>query len=310
MKKLWLAFFVLVIAVITSVYILIPNTIKISEVVYADVKSTSILRALHNDTKWEQWFPGKTAGNSFTYNGQQYKPGKKEYASLVVSMSAGNISYNSAINVIEINPDSSILQWEMQLPSSNNPFERVKQYQSAKKIKDNMDVVLNSFKTFIQQPQNIYGFNIQRTTLTDTALVSIKTITKEYPSTQLIYSLVEQLKKYIQQQNATEHNYPMLNVTQLKDSSYDVMVGIPTNIPLQGNDFIKPKRMIMLKNKTLVTDVKGDNNMIKKAFNATGNYMSDNGLSSPVIPFQQLITNRSIEKDSTKWITKIFTPVS
>ena len=102
----------------------------------------------------------------------------------------------------------------------------------------------------------------------------------------------------------------MLNTTLLKDSTYEVMVGIPTNIPLSGNSVIKPKRMIMLKNKTLVTTITGDYNTIQQGFKATSNYMNDNGLSSPVIPFQQLVTDRSKEKDSTKWITKIFTPVS
>ena len=67
--------------------------------------------------------------------------------------------------------------------------------------------------------------------------------------------------------------------------------------------------MIMLKDKTLITEVVGDNNAIQKAFKATTTYMDDNKLSSPVIPFQQLVTDRSKQADSTKWVTRIFTPI-
>jgi len=310
MKK-FLLFIALIICIsIASVYLFIPKNIIVNRIVYSGVKSTSILRALHDDSKWQQWFPGENENGNFAYNHQTYKPGKKEYSSLAVSIANNNTVYSSLINVIGFNFDSSALQWNLEFKASNNPFKRIEQYQAAKKIKEDMDIVLGDFATFVQQTKNIYGLNIKRTTLTDTALVSIKKVSKQYPSTQQIYSMVDELKQYIQQQHAEEHNYPMLNITWLKDSSCEVMVGIPTNIPLEGNNIIKPKRMVMLKNKTVVTDVTGDNAAIQQAFKATNNYMNDYQLSSPVIPFQQLITNRSKEKDSTKWVTKIFTPFS
>ena len=72
MKKFWLAFLILLIVTTASVYVLIPNTIKISETTYADVKSISILRALHNDAKWNQWFPGKTQNGNHIFNDLTY----------------------------------------------------------------------------------------------------------------------------------------------------------------------------------------------------------------------------------------------
>ncbi|MEP6465311.1 MAG: hypothetical protein ABJB05_03355, partial [Parafilimonas sp.] len=112
------------------------------------------------------------------------------------------------------------------------------------------------------------------------------------------------------QQHATQHNYPMLNITKQQDGSYEVTVGIPTNVPLPGNNNnIEPKRMIMIKNKTLITEVRGDTSVIRKAIQATRNFMIDYELRTPVIPFQQLVTDRREEKDSTKWLTRIFTPI-
>ena len=48
--------------------------------------------------------------------------------------------------------------------------------------------------------------------------------------------MISELQQYIKQQHAIQHNYPMLNITQKEDSSYEVRVGIPTNIPLPGNN--------------------------------------------------------------------------
>ncbi|HEY2727540.1 MAG TPA: hypothetical protein VGI61_10240 [Parafilimonas sp.] len=310
MKKLLLVLIIIIIVAIALVYALIPSTIVVSKIVYTNTKSASVLRCLHDDAKWHQWFPKNTnSANVLLYNNQQYKPGRNEYSSIEVALQNNQTTYESIINVLPLNIDSSAIQWQLQLQAGNNPFKRFEQYQTAKKIKNNMADLLDSFKIFIADTKNIYGFPINYTTLSDTALVSIKTIAKQYPSTEIIYSMVDELRKYIAQQHANEHNYPMLNITKQQDSNYEVMVGIPTDIPLPGNNHIEPKRMIMIKNKTLITEVTGDTSAIRKAFQATGNFMKDYELKPPVIPFQQLVTDRRKEKDSTKWITRIFTPI-
>jgi len=310
MKKVVLAFAVVAVIVIALVYIFLPKNFVVSSIKSIPYKPAVVLRSLHENANWQHWFPARNEANTFSFNDYAFKLGKKTYAAMDVTIERNNKIYNSSIHVLPYNADSSLVQWQVPFEEITNPFKRIEAYRAAKELKLDMDTLLGSFKTFTQSTKNIYGFNIQRTTLTDTALVSIKTVLKQYPSIELIYSLIDRLKNYVKEQHAAEHNYPMLNVTQLQDGSYEVMVGIPTNVPLAGTDLIKPKRMMMLKDKTLVTDVTGDNSIIQKALSATGSYMSDNALSSPVIPFQQLITDRSKEQDSTKWITKIFTPFS
>jgi hypothetical protein len=310
MKKLLLGLIVLSVAAIALIYALIPATIVVSKIVYTNSKSSSVLRCLHNDAKWEEWFPKNAkAINTFNYNNRQYTPGKQDYSSLAVIIQNNKSVYASIINVLPLSADSSALQWELQLEAGNNPFKRFEQYQTAKSIKNDIAVLLDSLIIFTRNTKNVYGFDIKFTTLTDTALVSTKVILKQYPSIQIIYKMIGELQQYIKQQHAIQHNYPMLNITQKEDSSYEVKVGIPTNIPLPGNNNIKPKRMIMIKNKTLITEVAGDTSAIKKAFQATTNFMNDYQLKSPVIPFQQLVTDRSKQADSTKWVTRIFTPI-
>lgn len=310
MKKILLFLAVIIIIATALIYASIPNKIIVSKITYLNYKPSVVLRCLQDDLKWHQWFPGiSNAANNFSYQHQQYILDTKDYSSIGVSIINNNTKYTSIINVFPLNNDSSALQWQLEFTASDNPFTRISQYQTAKKIKTDMTVISDSFKMFIQSTKNVYGFNIKRSTLTDTALVSAKVIVKHYPSTQLIYSMVDKLRKYIAQQHAMEHNYPMLNITKQQNSNYEVMVGLPTYVPLPANNNIEPKRMIMIKNKTLITEVTGDTSAIRKAFQATSNFMDDYELKSPVIPFQQLVTDRRKEKDSTKWITRIFTPI-
>jgi hypothetical protein len=60
----------------------------------------------------------------------------------------------------------------------------------------------------------------------------------------------------------------------------------------------------------LVAEVKGGTATVEEGFRQLEFYIDEHELSSPGRPFQSLITDRSIEKDSTKWVTKLYYPVS
>lgn len=137
----------------------------------------------------------------------------------------------------------------------------------------------------------------------------MKTVTKSYPSTPVIYELIENLRRYIATEKAREVNYPMLNITKKDSFHYEVMVAIPTNKILKGNGNITFKRMIIYKDKILTAEVTGGAENIKKAYNELNTYMSDYNLISPVIHWETLVTDMSKEPDSTKWVTKISIPI-
>ncbi|MFT4152761.1 hypothetical protein [Parafilimonas sp.] len=295
---------------LTALYFIIPGNIVIDTRTSANVKYPSVLRVLQDSTKWKQWFPGKAAGaTTFDYKGRQYAIGNLMYSAVEIGIICNKNQCQSRINIFPLTGDSSVIEWKVEMSSGNNPFTKIKTYLLARKTDNDIKAILSTLKNFIQSAKNIYGFDIRRTTLSDATLVSTKIVLPEYPSTGQVYALIDELKKYIQSQKAKEHNYPMLNVTKIKDSGYVVVVGIPTNIPLPANGNIQPKRLMMIRDKTLVTEVIGDTSMINKAWQAVSNYMQDYELSAPVISFEQLITDRKQQADSTKWVTRIFCPV-
>jgi hypothetical protein len=87
------------------------------------------------------------------------------------------------------------------------------------------------------------------------------------------------------------------------------MVAIPTNKILPDNGNITFKLLMADKDNILTTEVKGGPQNIKKAHDRLDLYMKDYNFSSKVIDWESLITDRSKERDSTKWITKIYIPI-
>ena len=67
----------------------------------------------------------------------------------------------------------------------------------------------------------------------------------------------------------------------------------------------------MLKNgNILVGETKGGRTATDSAIKAMEAYTNDHNHFSIALPFLSLITDRTKEKDSSKWVTKIYYPVN
>ena len=169
-----------------------------------------------------------------------------------------------------------------------------------------MGEVVKALQTYLEKKENVYGMNISQEKVVDTILISTKYISNTYPTTREIYSLINDLRKYISEAGAEGTNPPMLNIAN-DNNSYRTMVAIPINkiISEKGNYVFKR----MIPGKILVAQVKGGEHTAMEALKQIDLYITDNNLSSPAIPFESLITNRSQEPDTTKWVTKIYYPI-
>jgi hypothetical protein len=99
----------------------------------------------------------------------------------------------------------------------------------------------------------------------------------------------------------------MLNVAKIDGKRFRIMVAIPVNKALQDNDPFAFKRMVP--GNILVTTVKGGRYTIEKAFAEMELYIKDNELTPPAIPFESMVTDRSKEPDTSKWVTRIYYPI-
>src|ERR1700759_963720 len=128
MKKFWLILFAFLIICFVSVYVFIPNPIVVSKSSITHLNPTVVLRYLHDDSKWSQWFPAdKNTSQKFIYNNVEYKPGNETYSSKEVDIINADNKYASVINVIPVSIDSCGLEWQFKVDASNNPFKRISQ---------------------------------------------------------------------------------------------------------------------------------------------------------------------------------------
>lgn len=309
MRKLFFTLCVILIVAVVAVYIFIPGKIVFSKFVVINAKATTANRFLFDESKWNKWWPK----NSAIHNQNRFQYGDYIYTLNTVLMDAGEInisnkrlSLKSLVQIFPILTDSIGIEWKSEMPATSNPFMRMKYFFAAKKLQMDMAGILGNLGAFLRSDKNVYGLDIQQIRVTDTLLISTKLYSLEYPSTQVIYNLIRKLQVHIDNEGARETNYPMLNVR--KDSTtYRTMIAIPVNKTIPENNNFEIKKMVP--GKILVTEVKGGEYTARQGLNLLDLYMYDNKLKSPAIPFESLITDRSREHDSTKWITKLYYPV-
>ncbi len=305
------------IAIIGSIYIFIPAKLTISKTIIGNCSIAAANRYFSDTSKWIKWWPQNTEGiftsagrdTSFIHNGYAYKITGVFYNNVRICIQCtDDCNINSNLRIVQLSKDSVLIGWECNLPTGNNPLKKIIAYRHRKEIEENMEAIMKSFASFIEEPANIYGVNFHQTLSKDSTLVTLTGVTTAYPTTAYIYQLIDSLKKYITSQGAKEINYPMLNVSKLNDTQFKTMVAISVNKALEGNNKIIIKRFVPWK--MIEGDVHGGTHSVDKAFEQLFNFRDDNHISIMAIPFQSLITDRSKEQDTTKWITKVCAPIS
>lgn len=315
MKKLLIVFVCICILLLAAVYIFIPSKLEISKVEYINCNVNGAFRVLGNEKTWYKWWPHDsssdkkydTSSHSFFYKGYNYHLSEKFYNAIEVPIAHEGSAHESKIIIIKLNIDSVVVMWKCVLKTGFNPVTRILKFKEAENIKNNMSEILSGLRMFLNNKENIYGINLHVIMSKDSTMVLTKKISSTYPTTTEIYSLIENLKKYIASQKAKENNFPMLHVKKLKDSTFETMVAIPVNKELPGNSEISFSRFVPWK--VLTAEVKGGDKTVEEALHQMKLFISDYQKTAMAIPFQSLVTDRSKQPDTTKWITNIYTPV-
>jgi hypothetical protein len=315
--KTWFIFFLLMLAIlIAALYIFIPNKLEISKTAYLSIAPDVANRNVSEESRWINWWPNKSS-NENTRPGN--KPGylvcnEISYKIIPTSINAIEVlilpkddTLNSTILIIPLKQDSTALHWKGVIETGYNPFKKIQYYQQAKLIQKCMDDIFKNLQSFFEKKENLYSIPIERRIVTDTILVTLKANTIHYPTTKEVYDLISRLKQYISMEGAEETNHPMLHVLKPDSNRFVTMVAIPINKVIKNSGGFAFKRMVP--GNILVTEIRGGNHSVKKAFTELETYIKDYDLSSPAIPFESLVTNRMNEPDTAKWITRIYYPI-
>ena len=305
MKKNLLILLTFAVVGIAAIYIFIPGKIKIVATENGNTNPKAAQRFLADDANWEKWWPNSTP---FYYNGFNFQLIKKMYNVFELQLLDKKDSLKTILQLVTGDKDSVSYFWTCDFESSKNPIARLMQYFKATRIKKSLDILTDSLKTHLEKEENVYGFKVQLVKVSDSVLISTRRIFNHYPDDKEIDSMLQQLRKYISNNNAVEKNYPMLNVHIDGANDYEAMVAIATDRLLPASNIFSPK-LVLKGGNLLEASFTGGSSAIKKAFDNFENYRSDYRIPAPAIPYQLMITDRIKESDTTKWVTKFYYPI-
>lgn len=309
MKKWIISLLVLVLIAIACIFIFIPSELYISQVTILRSSKNASYRFLSDESNWKKWWPIDSATNKdpFNYNGYQYQLLPKTTTDVDVLIQHEKLDLKTTINITPLVRDSIAIQWRCTMLSGHNPITKIFRYNEATRVKKNMGNILEHFQSFMQNLDNVYGIHIDQTSTKDTLLICTKSQFSRYPTTADTYVLINKLKKFIDVSGAKQTGIPMRNITKMDSGVYQMMVAIPIDKFLEKKNEFFPNRLIP--GQFLVAEVKGGQNTIDEAQRQIRLYMEEYKRLSMAIPFESLITDRSIQPDTSQWITKLFNPV-
>lgn len=308
MKRLLLIVLLLILATAAFLYTRIPATENFAYGSTFRCTENGAIRQLHDSSKWSLWWPGKKVNkSSYLFASRIFSIREIILPGISTSIDNNGDSVKAFFQVSKLKPDSTFFQWGFSYVYSSNPIKRIQQYFSLKSLRTDLKNFLVAVKPYFEKEENIYGMKIEQQKVKDSSLISMKQTFDRYPTTEDIYQMVNTLKTYVQNKKGEQTNPPMLNVFPVTETSYEVMVAIPTkwDLPEEGN--FKLKKMVL--GNILVGEVRGGLTTVMNAEKQMTNYVFDYGKASPAIPFQSLVTDRSVETDSSKWITRLNYPI-
>ena len=292
-------------------YYFLPNHIAEDKSKIISVNAKAFSRTIRDENVWIKWWPGyktEESKNSFTFNECIYTIVEKRYTSLLINIKTGKDSFTSELIFTPVNKDSVMLSWNGKVLSPVTVLNKLKLYMRAKTIKKDMGTIMDKIQDFYSNEENIYGLAIKKDFVKDSMLISTYVQTNTFPDSQIIYSMIEKLINHAKANDALQTNPPMLNIFTTDSIHYKTQVALPLNKKLRDENDIVYRWMLGGGN-ILISEVKGGYIAINRGFSAMENYVKDHERVAPAIPFQQLITNRQLEPDTSKWITRLFWPV-
>jgi hypothetical protein len=305
MKKGIIVLLTIAALTIAGIFIFIPSKIKISSVSKVHANSEGSLRVLMDENNWASWWPGEKA---FQIGETSFTISKKMITGFELMIRKESDSVAAQLLVIGLNVDTTLLTLSCALQSGNNPIDRIADYKKATLLKKDFNLLLDSLGAFICFQKNIYGFVANQVKVTDSVLISTRKSFDHYPDEFETELLIQKLRDYIKVGNAKEMNYPMLHVKQLDEKHFEAMVAIATDKSLPDNNDFATK-MVVKNGNLLVAEITGGHARIRQAFVEFDNLIEEYNKTPPAIPYQLIITDRSMERDTAKWITKICYPI-
>lgn len=309
MKYLKIILAIVLSAAFLFIYLFIPNRILVSDNIYVTQTGSSVTRSFVQIQYWDKWMPHKAIeGHSFIWEDGALEINASFIASVKARFTKEDFEAGVIFSAVDAGKDSSLVRFEGEVDNRHlSPITRIHNYIEAQKLKAQLLTVIKTAAAYYSTSKGVYGFDIIKTRVKDTTLISTQQNFADTPSLAQQYAMIDKLLKHIQKYNGIIHGDPMINITRISETEVYTQVAFPLAADIPTGDQIAIKKMVL--GNILETKVQGGQSIINAAFEANRNYIADHLTSSPAIPFVTYNTNRLKEADQNKWISTIYFPV-
>ncbi len=310
MKKFVIGLLMLLILGIGLIYIVIPA--KKNVVITRTVKATdeAIRRHFVSKDLWSKWLPAiKQQEQTYVFDNALLHIRKIFINGWQTTLQLDNDSIIGMLQFIQTDTakNSIQLQWRSVVNNGSNPLKKIQSTFNIGKFERIINRLLDTAQTFFNSDKSIYGFDVNMERTKDFSLLVLKKRYNHEPNMNEAYQLIAEIRNYIKTKQATEKSPPMLNIYQDMPGVYEAMAAIPTTKNVDGNGTILFKEL--KEGNILVGTVTGGIETVKKAEKEFQQYVQDHKKTSPAIPYQSLVTDRLLEKDTNKWVTTLYFPI-
>ncbi len=314
MKKGFIVALSVFFLLLVSLYFFIPGKIFVTQSVISSANQNAVYRFLSEDSNWAKWWPEPTPAT--THSSRELQFGEYRftivnhlYNAFEINIEKGAQAASSLLHLIQSGNDSIKIEWSAATITGYNPIVRIRRYFAARDLKNKLEFALDTLEKYIGDVNHLYGVPVKKEKVKIEYLVSLNKSFPHYPGTEDIYDLINKIKKRISSEQAREDDYPMMNIKAIDSSHFEAQVAIPVNIKLADSGPFATKRM--LKNgDILVAEISGGRYSAESALKQLDLYALDHRYNNIAIPFQSLVTDRTKEADSTKWVTRVYYPIN
>lgn len=310
MKYLKIALFTSIVAVVGYLYLFIPTHVKVFNFIESKSPELRVVRLIDNHAllakSVDKYYDSTT--KKITIDNVEFTLNNALSNMIQINVQTSRLQLKSFITINTISRETSGISWFCEFQTTYNPIQRWLDYNEAVKIKKASATLIQHINEFVQQPVNVYGFDIKEITLKDTILISTKFPSKTRPTNDQIYKAAKELTTYLKSYNKTALENPMVTVLENNTNDFTVMVGISIDGEIPANEKFTIKKMPVF-GKMFVADVVGNQSAINNGYAAVKLFLLDSKRPTPAVPFELLLNDRQSVVDSSQWKTRIFYPV-
>ena len=184
MKYLKIILAIVLSAAFLFIYLFIPNNIIVSDNVYVTQVGSSVTRSFVQIQFWDKWMPHKAIeGHSFIWEKGALEINASFIASVKARFTKEDFEAGVIFSAVDAGKDSSLVRFEAEVDNRHlSPITRIHNYIEAQQLKTQLLTVIKTAAAYYSTSKGVYGFDIIKTRVKDTTLISTQQNFADTPS--------------------------------------------------------------------------------------------------------------------------------